>query len=161
MSETSPLRTAPTANHDLSFDDWDEATSPRPETCDFDAVIDRAVSRRRFMGGVLGGLAAFGSAALLGGTTLVPTTAKAAGRLAFDAVPANTLDTITLPKGYSWQAVATWGDPLWSDAPDFDQASRGTAAAQAKAFGDNNDGMALFVDGDRTILVVNTGRFSW
>jgi hypothetical protein len=151
MSVTNPNRFEPAANHDLSFDEWDEATSPRPTSCDFDALIEQSVSRRGF----LGGLAAFGGTALLGGTALMPAAAKAASRLAFEAVAANTLDTITLPKGYSWQAVATWGEPLWSTAPDFDQATRGTAAGQTTAFGDNNDGMALFVDGDRTILVVN------
>jgi hypothetical protein len=140
----------PSRTHDLSFDEWDEAQSPRVERCDFDEVVDRAVSRRR----VLGSLAAFGTAALLGGTALAPM-ARAASRLGFDQTAANTLDTITLPKGYTWQTVAMWGDPLWSNVPDFDPATRGTGASQETAFGDNNDGMALFVDGDKTVLAVN------
>ena len=137
-------------DHDLSFDAWDEVHSPRAEHCDFDAVVDRAISRR----GVLGGLAAFSAAALLGGTALAPA-ARAASRLGFEQVAANTLDTITVPAGYSWHPVATWGDPLWSAAAEFDPASRGTAASQETAFGDNNDGMALFVDGDSLVLAVN------
>jgi uncharacterized protein len=45
--------------HNLSTDDWDEAHFPRPEENDFDRVVERAISRRGFLGGVL----AFGSGA--------------------------------------------------------------------------------------------------
>lgn len=138
------------ADHGLSFDEWDELQSPRTAETDFDRVVDRAMSRRGF----LGGLAVFGGAAALLGTSAL-TPARAASRLGFDAVSANTLDTITVPDGYRWHAVATWGEPLWSDAPAFDQATRGTGASQERAFGDNNDGMALFSDGTRTVLAVN------
>lgn len=48
-----------------------------------------------------------------------------------------------------------WGDKLWSDTPEFDEATRGTAASQARAFGDNNDGMALFNIDGKTVLVAN------
>jgi secreted PhoX family phosphatase len=139
-----------TAVQDLSFDDWDELQSPPPAVTGFDEVVERAVSRRGFLGGLamLGG-----AAALLGTSALTP--ARAATRLAFDAVSANTLDTVTVPKGYSWHIVAAWGDPMWSHAPAFDQETRGTGASQEMAFGDNNDGMALFTDGSRNILAVN------
>ncbi len=43
----------------MSADDWDERNFPRPSEQDFDRVVERAVSRRGFMGGVL----AFGSGA--------------------------------------------------------------------------------------------------
>ncbi|MDF1792717.1 MAG: PhoX family phosphatase [Thalassobaculaceae bacterium] len=140
----------PTAAQELSFDAWDELQSPPPAITDFDTVVERALSRRGF----LGGLALVGGAAFLMGTSAL-TPARAASRLAFDAVAANTLDTITVPKGYRWQVVAAWGDPLWSHAPTFDQETRGTGASQELAFGDNNDGMALFTDGTRHILAVN------
>jgi len=146
MQDTS----AQGANHDLSFDEWDELQSPPPAVTEFDQVVERAMSRRGF----LGGLAAFGGAAALLGTSAL-TPAQAASRLGFDAVAANTLDTITVPKGYSWHILTNWGDPLWSSAPAFDQATRGTGASQETAFGDNNDGMALFTDGERNILAVN------
>ena len=45
--------------HDLSADDWDELNFPRPEVQDFDRVVERAITRRGFLGGVL----AFGSGA--------------------------------------------------------------------------------------------------
>ena len=123
---------------------------PRPETTDFDAVLEAAASRRGF----LGGLAALGATAFLTATTGL-SSARAPHALDFEAVDTNTLDTITVPKGYRWHTVATWGDPLWSNATDFDQASRGTGETQEMAFGDNNDGMALFTDGDRHVLAVN------
>ena len=38
---------------DLSFDDFDEAINPKPENSEFDAIVEEALSRRGFMGGVL------------------------------------------------------------------------------------------------------------
>lgn len=136
--------------HGLSFDDWDEVQTPPPAVTDFDKVVDRAISRRGF----LGGIAMFGTAAFLMGTSAL-TPARAASRLAFDPIAANTLDTVTVPKGYSWHIVATWGQPLWSHGPAFDEATRGTGASQELAFGDNTDGMAMFTDGDRHVLAIN------
>jgi len=135
-----------------SFDEFDEINYPHPEISDFEKVVDRAMSRRALLGRGLGlGAAAF----VMGTTALTPMTARAAGRFGFTPVPANTLDTVTVPDGYSWHIVAKWGDPLWSDAADFDEATTGTGATQERQFGDNNDGMSLFVDGGRTILAVN------
>ncbi|MDF1721437.1 MAG: PhoX family phosphatase [Minwuia sp.] len=145
------------SSDDISFDDFDEINSPRPTATDFDAVVDRALSRRRFLGG---GIAFGASAFVMGTTALTPARtsadASAAGsRLGFDAVAANGLDTITVPDGFSWHVVARWGDPMFPDAAAFDQASRGTGASQERAFGDNNDGMAMFAHQGRTILAVN------
>ncbi|MCV6585785.1 MAG: transcriptional initiation protein Tat, partial [Marinibacterium sp.] len=61
---------------DLSADDWDEANFPRPEENDFDQVVERAISRRGFLSGVL----AFGSGAAAMCTGLLSSTsAQAAG----------------------------------------------------------------------------------
>ncbi len=140
---------------ELSFDNFDEAINPKPEDCDFDAIVEQALSRRGFMGGVL----AMGGVAVLGASTtaLTPISAEAAdNRFGFKAVSANTEDTITVPEGYNWHVATRWGDPLFSDVPEFDHATRGTAASQARSFGDNNDGMSLFTDKDgRQILVAN------
>jgi len=140
---------------ELSFDDFDEAINPKPENNDFDAIVEQAISRRGFMGGVL----AFGGVATLGvaTTALTPISAEAAdNRFGFKAVAAGTDDSIVVPEGYNAHVAARWGDPLFSDVPEFDHATRGTAASQAGAFGDNNDGMSLFTDKDgRQILVVN------
>ncbi|WP_425405787.1 PhoX family protein [Hwanghaeella sp.] len=137
----------------LSFDEFDERRNPPPAETDFSQIVDRLVSRRRFLGASI----AFGASAFVMGTTaLTPSPAAAAGsRLAFKQVAANTLDTVTVPEGYSWHIVATWGEPMWSKSLPFDEATRGTGASQELAFGDNNDGMSIFTDGDHTILAVN------
>jgi hypothetical protein len=134
----------------ISFDRFDELRHPRPERCDFDQIVERAISRRSFLGGsVVLGTAAF----VMGTSALSP--ARAESRFGFEQVAANGLDTITVPDGYSWHMVVGWGDPLWSRAPAFDQATRGSGASQELSFGDNNDGMALFQHGGRNILAVN------
>ncbi|MEM7377117.1 MAG: PhoX family phosphatase, partial [Pseudomonadota bacterium] len=98
---------------------------------------------------VFGGVTAFGN-------TLMPTVSHAAtNRFAFDAIDISTADGITVPPGYRADVVVRWGDPLWSDAPEFDHATRGNGASQARAFGDNNDGMEVYANGDKTILIVN------
>ncbi|MEO0386376.1 MAG: transcriptional initiation protein Tat, partial [Pseudomonadota bacterium] len=87
--------------HDLTFDDWDEVNFPRPAEQDFDRVVERAISRRGFLGGVL----AFGSgAAVMGTAALKGTTAMAqqATRFAFDQLPAQTDGTVHVPAGYTW-----------------------------------------------------------
>jgi len=136
----------------LSLDEFDEINRIPPETVDFDRVLDRAMSRRGFLGA---GVAAGGAALLLGSTALTPVSARAADRFGFKQVAANGLDTVTVPEGYSWHVVASWGDPLWSKGTAFDGASRGDGASQEMAFGDNNDGMSLFVKDGRSILVAN------
>ena len=136
-----------------SFDAFDEIDDPRPEPTDFEALAEKALSRRAFLGGV--GASAFVAAT----TSLTPSPARAvgqaAGRFDFKAVAANSLDTVTVPEGYSWKVLLRWGDPLWSNAPEFDHATRGDGASQETSFGDNVDGMELFhVDG-RSIMAVN------
>ncbi len=136
---------------DLSFDEFDEVVNPRPEENDFDRIIESAISRRGFLGGVL----AFGSFTALG-TSLVPTGAKASdGRFAFTQIPTSTADAVIVPEGYKSEVLVQWGDPLWSGVPEFDDATRGTADSQARAFGDNTDGMDVFSHDGKTLLVVN------
>lgn len=100
---------------------------------------------------MIGGGPAFLAAPLI--TSATP--AKASSRLAFDAVSANTLDTITVPAGYNWHVVAKWGQPLWSSSKAFDEKTGGTGLSQERAFGDNNDDMFLFSRSDRHVLAVN------
>jgi len=141
--------TIPTPDTDLTFEEMDEINNPRTEPTDFERLSANALSRRAFIGNsVAFGLGAFVLGAAGPGHA-------ATSRLGFKAVAANALDTITVPEGYGWHIVTRWGEPMWSDAADFDPETRGTGASQERAFGDNNDGMALFVDGDRHILAVN------
>ena len=86
----------------MSADDWDEVNFPRPEENDFDRVVERAVSRRGFLGGVL----AFGSGAAVMGTAMLKGTtamAQQTNRFAFTPIPIATDSTVHVPDGYSWQ----------------------------------------------------------
>lgn len=141
-----------TEHNDLSFDEFDELRNPGPEVTGFDRVVEGVITRRKLLGGAM----AFGTTSILAGTTsMVVDPAAASSRIGFQPVPANTLDTVTLPDGYSWHIVTKWGDPLWSNGAEFDQESRGTGRSQELAFGDNNDGMALFSKGERYVLAAN------
>lgn len=141
------------AKPDISFDEFDNINSPRPDENTFDRVVEAAISRRGFLSSVL----TFGTSAFIVGTSSLKDVAEAAenDRFGFSAVAANTKDTITIPDGYKWDVLAQWGQPLWSDAPDFDENTRGNSQSQAHAFGDNNDGMAIFTIGNRQVLVAN------
>ena len=139
---------------DLSFDDFDEERIPGPPACAFEEMLDRRVSRRGFVqDGFSFGVGAFVLGAAAGA---LPAVSGAAGRLAFKGVPANTLNTVTVPDGYTWHGVVSWGDPILPGAQEFDPGTRGTAASQEGAFGDNTDGMALFTDSEgRHLLAIN------
>lgn len=140
------------SNHDLSFDDFDDVVSPRPEENDFDKVLAAAMSRRD----VLKSIFVVGGMAAIGGASALPRIASALdSRFAFSPIDPNSLDDITLPQGYLHEVVVRWGDPLWSDAAEFDHGTRGTGDSQEKSFGDNIDGMEVFPVGDRLLLVVN------
>ena len=144
-----------------SFDDFDEVNSPRPDDNDFSNILHKAMSRRGFIKTT----AAFGTTAFVMGTAArIPlagaaesaTGSSAGSVLGFQAVPATSADTITLPPGYKHQVVASWGDPIFSSGSPFDPVTRGTGASQELALGDNNDGMALFPLGENHgVFVVN------
>ena len=58
----------------LSWDEWDELQSPRPDVTDFDGIVDNAMSRRGFLGRAV----AFGSGAAVMGTGLLNSSAAVA-----------------------------------------------------------------------------------
>ena len=137
---------------ELSFDEFDEMRTPAPEVTGFERVVAAVVSRRGFLAGGM----AWGSAAFVAGSIVPPNgRAQANERLEFEAIAANTQDTVTLPPGFSWHTVARWGDPLWADGAEFDRATRGTGESQERAIGDNIDGMYVFSRGGRHVLAVN------
>jgi secreted PhoX family phosphatase len=142
--------------HDLSADDWDELNFPRPEVQDFDRVVERAISRRGFLGGVLAfgsGAAVMGTGMLKGSTAL----AEPASRFPFTPIAAQTDGTVHVPEGYTWKTLVRWGDPIFSDAEGaYDSAAGVSVEFADRVMGENTDGMELFnVDG-REILVVNS-----
>jgi secreted PhoX family phosphatase len=138
----------------MDWDARDERIRPAPETVDFDRVVEAAISRRGFLGGVV----AFGSgAAAMGllGTTSARAQEAALSRFGFTPIPIATDFEVHVPEGYTAQVLLRWGDPLFSDVPAFDHATAGTAETQARAAGDNTDGMEMFHSADRNILAVN------
>ena len=136
----------------MSFDDFDDHYNPRPEESEFSRIVDVALSRRGFLGGAV----TLGLGNFLRGVGGLPQAAQAASdRFGFSPLAANRHDSITVPDGFEWKMLISWGDPLWSDAPAFNQTTRGDAASQARAVGDNNDGMALFFRGGRNVMAVN------
>ncbi|MEO0659685.1 MAG: PhoX family phosphatase [Pseudomonadota bacterium] len=140
---------------ELSFDEWDELKFPRPEQQEFDGVVERAISRRGFLGGVL----AFGSGAAVMGTGLLKGStvlAQQTSRFAFEQLAPQTDGTVHVPEGYSWEVLVRWGDPLFSDAPAFDAATGIPTEGSDRVFGENTDGMELFNQGDIELLVVNS-----
>ncbi|MUK29200.1 DUF839 domain-containing protein [Aliivibrio fischeri] len=121
---------------------------------DFSNMVNARLSRRGF----LMGTAAAGAGAFL---TLNPVAKAIAGNmnnalLNFEAIPTSTSDSIVLPKGYSWNTLMSWGDPIFANAPKFNSNGKQDSKAQALQFGDNTDGMSVFpLSNDRAILAVN------
>jgi uncharacterized protein len=140
----------------LSADEWDEQNFPRPEVQDFDRVVERAISRRGFLGGVL----AFGSGAAVMGTSLLKGTtamAQPASRFPFTPIAAQTDNTVHVPEGYSWKVLVCWGDPLFPDAVGaFDPQAGVPVEMSDRVFGENTDGMELFDIDGREVIVINS-----
>jgi uncharacterized protein len=144
--------TAANTRH-LSWDEFDELRNPRPAVQEFDRVVERAISRRGFLG-----VLAMGSAAAAMGSLMGTGSARAqaaASRFAFTPIGIATDSTVHVPDGYTWKAFAQWGQPLFSDAPAFDPETGVTSAGQLRAVGENTDGMELFKIGTHQVIAVN------
>ena len=132
----------------------DEAEPVDSTATAFGVLVEKLLSRRDF----LQHTTAIGIAAWVANAGL-PRSALAGGGdpdwLCFDAVATNSRDTITIPRGFRWHVVASWGDPLWRKGIAFDPHTCGTGASQELAFGDNNDGMGLFNLSGHTVIAVN------
>ena len=76
----------------------------------------------------------------------------------FASVASNTLDTVTVPPGYSVQVFMPWGEPLRGDGPAFRTDGGNSGAEQALQMGDNHDGMRFFAlpgGANEGLLVLN------
>ncbi len=147
------------ARHNLSFDDWDEANFPRPAENDFDRVVERALSRRGFMSGVLAfgsGAAVMGTGLLKGSTALAESHGMAASRFPFTPIDIATDFEVHVPEGYTSKVLIRWGDPLFSEADGYDVAEGGPVENSDKVFGENTDGMELFSFNGHEIIAVNS-----
>ena len=120
-------------------------------------VIASRYSRRDMFKGAL---AVTTTTALFGSSALVaPTQAAAKGtsRYNFTELEWGNDTTHHVAEGYDAQILLRWGDPITTDAPDFDVMNQ-TAEAQLQQFGYNNDYVgftALNDAGTRGLLCVN------
>jgi secreted PhoX family phosphatase len=131
------------------FDDLDQQNHPRQQDTEFSNLVDVMLHRRQFLTATA--VAALGF--MSGGVQ-----AKHSQKLSigFTAISANTNDTVTLPGGYEWRVLSSWGDPLLPGGRAFDENTRGTAESQMLAMGDNNDGMSFFaLSQDHGVIAVN------
>lgn len=137
------------------FDQQDQVNHPRLETPGFQDLIDAALSRRQLLVASGSGLLAFLAGESTAKSPQLPKT-PVGPVIGFKPIAANSLDTVTLPEGYQWQTLISWGDAILPGGTPFDKQTRGTAASQSLAMGDNNDGMSFFSLGkDRGVMVVN------
>ncbi|WP_321275846.1 PhoX family phosphatase [Thiomicrorhabdus indica] len=138
----------------LTCDEFDERVRPAPEQVGFEAVMQKAMSRRDFFKGsaMLLGSGLFAQSAF---ASSQPAGEKSSVDLGFVPIEANTNDTVSLPKGYRWKPLVSWGDALWSGGEWFNPKTLTTAKSQGYAFGDNNDGMESFVHQGKQLLAIN------
>ena len=125
----------------------------------FHDLINSELSRRQLLktGGTVGA-AGF----LAGASTLSQAVTQATTLMSFKHIPTSTADTVTLPEGYEYDVLVSWGDPILKGAAKFSVDN--TAADQEGQYGDNTDGMALFhlndedgnIDEERAVLAANS-----
>ena len=152
--------------------DPDDLPSNTSENEHFQAVVERAYSRRGFLKSGLG----LSAALFLGGgisacSTALPGKTSASSLLGFQAIPTSTADTINVPAGYTATVFAPWGTPLFSADDAWKTDGSDNAAAQARQVGDNHDGMHFFaINGSNSegLLVLNHeyttvdgGAYTW
>jgi secreted PhoX family phosphatase len=137
-----------------TFDENDLRNHPRPDETDFSKMVDSVLSRRQWLGAAGAGIGLFLSGQGL--AQAANATASAGPRISFTSIAANSLDTVSVPAGYQWRVLASWGDAILPGGTAFDPATRGTATSQALSIGDNNDGMSFFSLGaDHGVIAVN------
>jgi secreted PhoX family phosphatase len=141
----------------------DACSGAVPNTTDtsyFRAVASRSLRRRSVLGGTATAAALLTlSPATSPGAAALPPVSPGRRPLTFEPitpVPA-TVDDLSVPGGYRWDAIIRWGDPIVAHAPVFD-AEHQTAARQASQFGYNCDYLDIIVTdraGTRATLVAN------
>ncbi|WP_088330720.1 PhoX family phosphatase [Lacimicrobium sp. SS2-24] len=128
----------------------------------FADILAARISRRQ----ALKGLGLGGSALMLagcgipGGNNVAGKNDVAAGSLTFKELPHGLDPHLAVAQGYNAQVLLSWGDPLFSDVPEFDPYAQ-TPDRQSKQFGYNNDFIGFVPlplgsdHSDQGLLVVN------
>ncbi|RUV91723.1 PhoX family phosphatase [Mesorhizobium sp. M1A.F.Ca.IN.022.07.1.1] len=120
-------------------------------------IIAARFSRRDFL---RGSLAVSAIAATVSPLALVAADEARAAEVSafkFDELEAGIDDKHHVAPGYDADVLLRWGDPLFTDSPEFDPAKQ-TAGAQARQFGYNNDYIGYIpIEGsaEHGLLVVN------
>jgi secreted PhoX family phosphatase len=116
-----------------TFDENDQRNHPRPEDSEFTVMVNTLLSRRQLLGAAGAGMGLFlGGQGLVQAATTANTTASNVGpRIGFTPIAANSLDTVTVPAGYQWRVLASWGDAILPGGTAFDPVTRGTAISQS------------------------------
>ncbi len=137
---------------------------PAPNTScepDFQSIASAALSRRTLLagGGALAAAVALPVVHAEGAEAAASGTWATRSPLNFTPITSveATKDTFTVPKGFRWDAIIRWGDPLFRNSPAFDPA-KPNAKAQALQFGYNNDYLDIIVTdraGTEALLVCN------
>lgn len=115
-----------------------ETHAPLGET--MEEIVERRISRRSILKGVLAGLPL-----LLLGPSLPGSWALAGnrGKLDFDPIDLTTENGVVVSEGYASDVLLRWGDPLFPGAPVFNPFGQ-TAWGQSLQFGYNCDFVGFF-----------------
>ncbi|MGQ0677577.1 MAG: PhoX family protein [Rhodospirillales bacterium] len=120
--------------------DLDDISGNPSENKTFHEIVEARFSRRAVLRGFGAGVAAAAAGPAFG--ILGASPASAAGKgLTFTEIKHTLDDKHHVAPGYSVQVAVRWGDPLFKDAPAFDQ-NKVVSAAQNKQFGYNCDFLA-------------------
>lgn len=159
MNRTDILQDPSIGNKAEAFEAFDDIpTNPNLENTIGDVIAAR-YGRRDMLKGMLGVTATtalFGTSAMIAPKQAAAATAGDS-RYVFDELAWGNDETHHIADGYNADILLRWGDPITSDAPEFDVMNQ-TAAAQLQQFGYNNDyvGFTPLNDaGTRGLLCVN------
>ena len=121
----------------------DSNRSSNPSIHEVSDPTRRSLLRGGLAGAVTGLLAPLGGVAALAGCA---TAGGGAPLLGFKSVPASAADNISVPGGYSFQVIASWGEPVGLSGEDaaFKFDGSNSAAEQETQFGMHHDGIHFF-----------------
>lgn len=121
----------------------------------FQALLEQRLSRRKLIasGAALAPLTLAAPALLEASSARADPPASARlGALTFEPIQGSTADAIVLPRGYTYDLLARWGDSLCPSTPDLDTSrlahgvllEPGAARRQERQFGQNCDAVQYF-----------------